>query len=118
LADCDLGTAVTSTVADATGSATFTRPVVRYIATSDGPRDCAVEACVLAVAQLDGLVPDLSTAASAPIALAPVPVADGLTVAYDPPAYLEVDPAGPVTVPAVLGCDDSTLVSVTFRLWQ
>jgi hypothetical protein len=116
LADCDGGTVVLTGVVP-TGSA-FSRSVARFIFTNEGPRDCAVEACWLAVASVDAFGPVTSTTATAPLSFAPTSAMDGITLTVDQPAFLDEDPQGSVTILATLTCEESDLVYVEFRFWQ
>jgi hypothetical protein len=116
LADCDGGTVVL-TGAVPTGSA-FSRSVARFIVTNEGPRDCAVEACWLAVAGVDAFGPVVSTTATFALSFAPTSAMDGVTLTVDQPAFLDEDPQGSVTIPVTLTCEESDLVYVEFRFWQ
>ena len=117
LADCDTATAVLTGV-DSSGSATFSRSVARFIYTNEGPRDCAVESCWLAAAAVGAFEPDMSTVATAALSFEPTSAMDGLTVTVEPPAYLDEDPRGSVTILATLTCEESDLVHLQFRFWQ
>ena len=112
LADCDLETIVVRQTDDH-GAITFIRPVIRFIVTDSGLVDCAVEACVLAVAVLD-----LSQSASAPISFSDATVPSPLTVTIDAPAYTSTDGLSGATVPAILECDEAATVRLRFVLSQ
>lgn len=114
LQDCDADT-IRLAVADASGNATLTRSVSRYIVTaSDGVVDCAVEACYVGVA-----TQNLTLGTSAPISFSGnPPVSSGLGIELGSPAFVSGDPTGPVTVPATLTCASAATVNVEFVVDQ
>jgi hypothetical protein len=113
LADCDLATLLYSS-SDATGTATFTRFMSRYIVTDSGVLDCAVDACRLGVGTID-----LTTVGSTVVSFAPGPQPGTvLSVALGEAPYLSSDPTGPATIPVIVSCTTATTVRVDFKLYQ
>ena len=114
LGDCDIRIFPSFVGIDGSGAATFTRPLPRFIVTNEGIQDCAVDGCVLGVADFE-----LTSMATAPVSFAPgPPPPSGIGVELDAPAYLDADPVGAITIPATVTCDDTSTVSVRFTLYQ